>query len=166
MNFDLTVGDLKRFWSNIHFPDGSGCWEWRGNFTSDKGSSGRMPQFHVHDGTTWGQKVSARRISYFIHLGTPPVRIIPSCGNSRCVNPRHMLQDLDEAKVVKVVTTTPRKATFTDATARKIILLRKLGRSQAKIAKETGVTQSVVSYVLKMATYCDTGVLKQKGSTP
>ena len=146
-DFSLLVKDIKKFWDRTKVTDS--CWEWDGNYNS----AGKIPTFTVAN-----QKHSARRISYLIHYGRDPeTRVKMICGNRNCVSPQHMV--VDDKMVAKHFSTKSERKEFTSETARKIILLKKLGRSSVKIAKETGVNQPVVHYVLKMAKYCKDGEL-------
>lgn len=162
MQFDLTIADLRRFWSYVNFHSENGCWEWDGQMTSDKGQGHQVPQFHLNSTTKSPQKVGARRISHFIHLGCAPMsNIAMSCGNPKCISPRHMVLDCDENEVVKrVYTKTTRDWKRTDpALVKQVVTLRKLGWSQPKIAKKVGIGQTRVVTILQMAKLCKEGKL-------
>lgn len=157
MKLDLTYEDIRRFWSHVNFNGENGCWEWDGHFVSDKGNS-VLPQFHLGN-----QKVGGRRVSYLIHLGNPPKTIRVTCGNDKCVNPRHMLPSPEANKVIKTLETNKKaRGKTNEKLVGKIVTLRRLGRTQSAIAKAVNLNQGQVCLILKMAKMCREGKLTQK----
>jgi hypothetical protein len=153
---ELTRDDLRRFWNKIRTNSGNGCWIWTGNMTSDKGNGTRMPQFWLGE-----DKVSARRLSYLIHFGELPKKVEVSCGDPLCVCPRHLLPAGEPGDGIGKVYRPQRKhKPYDEKVVRQIITLRKLGYTQPKISKKTGVGQGQICLILKMAKLCKQNKLK------
>lgn len=76
----MKLGRIK--WENVRLKvlplPGSKCWLWMGTFNKT------TPLYHT---------TSARRIVwYFARKREPPKRLVPACGNKRCVNPWHAME--------------------------------------------------------------------------
>ena len=78
---NLTVSDLMRFWSKVSRKGKSECWDWLAVKVNGYG------RFRINN-----NKYSAHRISYFIHYGDDPGRLLTchTCNNPSCVNPYHL----------------------------------------------------------------------------
>lgn len=155
-NVELTVGDLRKFWENVNFNDKPGCWIWKGHTTSDKGCGRVQPQIWLD-----GQKISARRLSYLIHLNELPKSVGTSCGNSLCVCPRHLtpMKELKETTGKKFYTR-PRSQWVDEKKVRQIVTMRQLGCTQTTISKKVKVSQNTVCTIIKMAKFCKQNKLK------
>lgn len=154
MELKLTLRDLRRFWAKVRFDGESNCWEWLGSRTSDKGNGRQGPSFHLGN-----QKLSARRLSYFIHFGQQPAGNVGcSCSNPLCVNPQHLLP-LPQANEQVRAYRTANKRKLDDNLVRHVLAMRRAGKTQPEISRATGLNQSVICLVLKMARYCKEGRL-------
>lgn len=164
MNYQLTAGDLKRFWKKILPCPETGCWNWNGSFTSDKGNGHQNPSFHI--GTTESHnKVSARRIAYLICFGELPKVVGCSCKNSACVNPNHLTPEASRyAPVGKefVKRRGAERVVLNERLVGRILSLRRQGWTYPKITAKLGVQPIVAMSVVKMAGYCQQGKLRVK----
>jgi len=163
MNYPITADDMRRFWKKVRISD-SGCWEWVGSFTTDKGS-GQVPKMELG-----GQQVTARRIAYVSQIGSEtPKQLHPSCGNGCCVNPWHLsdkpCRDKKTGKVFR--TRDSSKWTRTDKKlVGSVLLLRKLGRSYPQICRKLGVDLPRAIMIVKLAKMCEQGKLQPAKRRP
>lgn len=154
MDLELNYAELRRFWANVKAHPKTGCWEWTGNLTSDKGSGRRLPQFFLK-----GQKIGARRLAYHLYFGEVPPRVGCSCDNNLCVNPQHLLPFPEKKTIVKTYKTMAKQLKVNAKLARRVIRLRANGCTQPAIARKTGLGQASVCLILKMARFCKEGRL-------
>jgi hypothetical protein len=148
----LTRENLERFWSQVIVQSVTGCWEWTGPLTSDKGHGARLPEFRLA-----GRKVNVRRLSYLIHLGSVPRLVGCTCGNRLCVSPRHLTPALASKDCVGKVYKPKTKEDWVfinEKTVRQVVTLGKLKLTQPEICRRTGLGQSRISLILQMARLC------------
>jgi hypothetical protein len=145
---------MDRFWSKVEKTDS--CWNWTASkFHHGYGSFGvKQPtgKYKIH---------YAHRVSYVIEHGsiTDGLCVLHSCDNRACVNPAHLwlgtqAQNVADAVAKGRMRTTPRYGesnSYSKLTEADVIAIRKIGssRPQATIAKEFGVTQSLIGYVIR-----------------
>lgn len=140
------------FWSKVSIA-GSGCWEWRGAFAH-----------FGHGKVTWlGRAVHAHRVAWELRHGPVPAGIIVrhKCDNPPCCNPDHLelgtLAD-NNADRVKRGRSRPSRgesthnAKLTEDAVRHI-RRNPLGRSNAELAMELGVSMATVSTAATGATW-------------
>lgn len=160
MNMQCTRGDLERFWKKVKPDPKTGCWEWTGTFTSDKGDGNQDPAFWLTN-----QKVSARRLMHLVCFGELPKRVGCSCGNRACVAPSHLTPKRSADAVVgkNYVPRTSKNWTRVDARlVGRVLALRRQGLSQPAIARALKSSQGHVSLILKMAALCRAGKIRGK----
>lgn len=148
----------ERFWAKVDKTDG--CWNWIANKTDDGYGLFRL-------GRDRGSKtVVASRYSYELHHGAPPpddVEVCHTCDNPGCVRPSHFFLGShddnmkDAARKQRIIP--PRgeahaHALLTMDQAREIRRRYALGGiKQVDLGAAFGVSQSVVSGVVRCETY-------------
>ena len=90
-----TASAEARFWSRVQRED-TGCWTWTGRKISGSDETGGME---------WqGEILSARRIAWALEHGHVPERHLRTrCRNSRCLNPAHAYERLDDELTESIV---------------------------------------------------------------
>ncbi len=150
-----------RFWANVA-TDVTGCWPWTGGH--DRDGYGKL--------TIVGRTVKAHRIAYEIHFGPipepvedePMLCVLHHCDYPPCVRPDHLYLGTN------AVNTAERdakgrgawrpghrhnqgernaNARLTDALVLELRARHAAGESQSALAREHGVTQSLVSQVVR-----------------
>jgi hypothetical protein len=163
MKIELTASDVRRFWSKI-VPDAkTGCWNWSGSFTSNKGvgDSGVLPKL-----TLRGKEVGARRLSYLLAYGELPKSVGCTCQNRSCVNPAHLTPAPPGRSPVGKAYKSKGAEDWVrtdERLVREVLTLRRLKLSQAAIAEKVGIGQPAVSKILQMAKLCRQNKLKAYG---
>lgn len=152
----------NRFWAKVNkdlspvFYNGSRCWEWVGGHTSDGYGS-----FSI------GQGVLAHRVSYEIRFGSIPndMKVLHYCDNRACVNPDHLflgtqLQNIEDMDMKGRRGTTPgEKNGMAKLTKEDVLEIRRRykryvkGSSTTSLAKEYGVTHTVISLIVRNKTW-------------
>ena len=81
---------VQRFFS--HLTKTRGCWKWNGSTTQRKDGSAKYGVMYGGFGVPRGRHLLAHRVSYLLHYGIPEDGkwILHRCGNSLCVNPKHL----------------------------------------------------------------------------
>jgi hypothetical protein len=108
--------------------------------------------------STFGEETElAHRVSWFIHFGDPEAHsVLHKCDNPPCVRPDHLfLGSFSENMDDKIEKGRQQKGEghwrhkLTDRDILKIIELRETGMIQSAIAREYGVHQSLISYIVR-----------------
>lgn len=148
----------NRFWVKVNkelskiFYNGSRCWEWTGGHTSDGYGS-----FSIKQG------VLAHRVSYEIRFGSIPkdMKVLHRCDNRACVNPDHLFlgtqfQNIEDMDMKGRRGTTPgEKNGMAKLTKEDVLEIRKRykryvkGSSTTSLAKEYGVTHTLISLIVR-----------------
>lgn len=121
----------------------TGCWVWTGGFhTTGYGA--------LRDGRRGG---TAHRISWEIHYGSIPdgLEVCHRCDNRACVNPEHLFlgthQDNMTDMVNKGRAPVGQRAFGVKLTPEQVLAIRNDPRSQSRIGREYGVTQTTVGLI-------------------
>ncbi len=150
MPHDFTTQDVARFNSKIDKSSPNGCWEWTAG--AIRNGYGR---FKLH-----GKDVLAHRVAYKIYVGDIPdgLFVCHSCDNPRCCNPAHLWLGTNADNTKDMVekgrcrSAGPRgeqngMSRLTKADVLEIKSKRAYGTNQYVLAKEYGVSQSLISLV-------------------
>jgi len=145
----------QRFWSKVKAASTEACWPWRGC----KNSSG-YGLIEVN-----GKQCRAHRISWRIHLKSLPAGmcVLHRCDNPLCVNPRHLFlgtrRDNNIDKVNKGRARGGRMSGVSNPASKltepEVRSIRKMAASdtsrgsQARIARRFGVSETMVSYIVR-----------------
>jgi len=145
---------MDRFWSKVDKTDG--CWNWL------------AAKFH-HGYGCFGVKQTngkykicyAHRVSYELKNGPIPdgMNVLHSCDNRACVNPAHLSVGTQAENVADAARKGRMKsapmygeknpgAKLTEEEVKKIRAIGK-SKSQAAIARDFGVTQTLIGHVLR-----------------
>jgi hypothetical protein len=167
MPFVKKQSDAERFWSKVR--KGLGCWEWTGTFFKETGY-GRFAVGSRTDGTR--RDVKAHRFVYeLVKLPIPEGKLVRhTCDNPACVRPEHLLVGTDLDNVLDRVerdrgATKERhpKAKLTETQVEEIRQLYgpavgragrgRKGPTQQELAERFGVTQPVISAIIRQTTW-------------
>lgn len=142
----------ERFWAQVDKNAPNGCWEWRGSVNSVWGY-GR----YLFKGTVR----KPHRLAWFLIKGEwPQMMLLHSCDNRICVNPDHLREGTQKENVGDAVERnrnpkgeTHGQAKVTEEDVKEIRQRyqrynRKGGDTQASLAREFGVSQSVISKII------------------
>ena len=165
--------DAIRFWSKVnrngpvqqHVTHLGPCWEWMGNPTG------------TGYGNFWrdGRNVGAHRYSIELATGVDPGEafVCHRCDNRLCVRPDHLflgtptdnIADRDakhrQARGEKVGT-----SRLNEQLVHRVFALRAEGMSQPQIAREVGIANQTVSYVLSGAYWSHVGLALKRVLPP
>lgn len=144
----------KRFEESYIPEPNSGCWLWLG---CERGSNG-YGSLKVN-----GKSVVAHRYSWEIHHGPIPSKIFVchKCDNPACVNPKHLFLGSPSDNINDMVRkgrmncTGPKNAKRGEQnwnhrlTSEQVIAIRNDLRPQRVIAQEYGVTQAMISSIVR-----------------
>lgn len=73
----------------------SGCWAWTGPRSRDN-KAGLA--------TLDGERLTARQVAwYHAHGSLPNVRLLPTCGDARCINPEHQRRGVSREDVPAIL---------------------------------------------------------------
>lgn len=159
----------ESFWHRVHKGDPTACWEWGGAKTS----SG-------YGNLAWhGQQVQAHRVAYFLthggiglatgfrHEGKAKTYrrfVLHKCDNRSCCNPAHLFLGSMRANQLDAYQKGRKRQPKSDHTNAKLTpdQVRDIRRRydngldlQVPLAKEFGVSQRVISLVVRRETYKD-----------
>ena len=160
MEIKLSSKGIERFWNKVNKKNDDECWEWTAN-TLARGY-GRI--------CINNKMYLAHRVSWVIHNGAIPdhnsyhgICVCHTCDNPCCVNPAHLflgtnkenLQDMQ--KKGRLVNHKGEKHGSHKLTEKEVIEIREkyipYKYTQSKLAKEYGVTQVEIYYILKYITW-------------
>lgn len=144
----MTDTALKRFWNKV---DKTGdCWIWTGSLTKKGYGTGLY---------VVNKQIRAHRFSFEVHNGPIPKEmcVCHSCDNRKCVNPAHLwlgthadnVRDRDNKKRRTMI---GERNTFSKLTEAQVIDIRNRPMhkgTQAKLAKEFGVTPQAIYCIIK-----------------
>ena len=149
-----------RFWSFVNKTDG--CWEWTGG----RHVQG-YGQIKIADGYS-GKLVRSHRLSYELHFGPIPdgMDVLHHCDNPPCVNPKHLYLGTIHENMADKVNRHRQPTCESHPSAKlnweKVRLIREIyaggGRSQSDIAAEFGVTQILISKIVRKVIWREDGV--------
>jgi hypothetical protein len=132
-----------RFWSKVQVLGLDECWEW---------SRSLFPRGYGRV-TFQGQVVGAHRVAYELTHGLIPqgLDVLHSCDNRKCCNPTHLRlgtdQDNVEDKMSRGRQTLGSVNGMSRLTENQVLSIRFDSRIQSIIAKDFGITQSMVSKI-------------------
>jgi hypothetical protein len=159
----------EHFWSRVHIVTPEQCWEWQGAVTS--GGYGNL-RWH-------GKSVQAHRLAYMLARGRIQLEtmfkvgdraktyrrfVLHKCDNRRCCNPQHLFLGslrtnlLDAYKKGRKVQPKSEhvNAKLTPAQVHEIRDRYDSGSDfQVPLAKKFGVSQRVISLIVRRETYKD-----------
>lgn len=126
----------------------TGCW-------SIEGSNRNMTIHHPHHGTVYLSRLSyavMRGMRYeqvLMEVGSKSMVVTTNCGTSRCINPEHLVYMTRQKLVSRSINSGGREKGITDEDKRSIRRKYKSGScTQAQLAKEYGVKQPSISYIV------------------
>lgn len=148
----------ENFWSKTH-PSESGCLEWAAQVTA-----------HGYGRVAWhGKKRLAHRVAMYLHGGLSDldadICVLHKCDNRLCCNPQHLFvgtkQDNTQDAMYKGRHVVPKGKGETSGNAKltnaEAVEIRKRyfagGVSQRNMAAMHGVTQMVISHIVRGNTY-------------
>lgn len=159
----------ENFWSRITRGSDTDCWEWQGSLTSSGYGS-----------LTWqGQHVQAHRLAYSLTKGGIALHtdfrvgdrakkyrrfVLHKCDNRRCCNPGHLFLGSMRANLLdayrKGRKVQPQSGhANAKLTPEQVVDIRAIydagGMRQVDLAKRYGVSQRVISLVVRRETYRD-----------
>lgn len=159
----------QNFWRKVHIREPHECWEWQGAKTS----SG-------YGNLTWhGLHVQAHRVAYFLTNGgiALPTNfrqegvakryrrfVLHKCDNRLCCNPEHLFlgsmrtNQLDAYAKGRKVQPRSQHANAKLTAAQVVEIRRRYDTGESKqipLAKEYGVSQRVISLIVRRETYKD-----------
>jgi hypothetical protein len=159
----------ENFWSKIHVGESHKCWEWQGAKTSS--GYGNLSWHGLH--------VQAHRVAYFLTNGGISLItnfrqdgvakryrrfVLHKCDNRLCCNPEHLFLGSMRANLLDAYAkgrkVQPRSQhANAKLTAMQVIAIRqRYDAGEAKqipLAKEYGVSQRVISLIVRHETYKD-----------
>lgn len=142
-----------RFWARVR--KGDGCWEWQGH---------RSPKGYGAFKDAGSKIIPAHRAAYEMEVGPIPAGhvVMHRCDNPPCVNPTHLttgtVRENNEDRDAKGRQVAPKgskhgMATITEDVVRAIRSAKAQGVMQAEIARQFGVSEVVVSSVVRRKTW-------------
>lgn len=142
---------VKRFWRYVQKTDG--CWMWTGQKRPNGYGYLKVPTGEPYK----RRKIIASRISWELHYGQIPegLSVCHKCDNPPCVNPDHLFLGTTKDNMAdaaqkgrKTRGSRMNTAKLTDEDVRRIRSLYP-GRTQQSIADEYGVSQRLVSLIVR-----------------
>lgn len=148
----LTSQEIKRFWSYVNKSHGQGpkgtCWEWQ---------RGRIQTGYGHFRAR-GRRCTTHRLAFLLTKDYwPGLHVCHSCDNPPCCNPDHLFEgtphDNRQDAMAKGRTTLGERDGMSKLTDDQVREIRSIcatgGRFQHSIAKQFGVTQTVISQIAR-----------------
>lgn len=143
----------ERFWSKVSIGADDACWEW-GAWRTPLGYG------RIQVGGRAGASRPAHRVAYMLHSGLDDlpsdVVIRHSCNNPPCCNPAHLApgshadNTADKVRANRQARGTMHPmAKLVDADVIAIRCAAKAGRSKAALAREFGVSESLIRLVVR-----------------
>ena len=151
-NRSRAIDAITRFWSLVDKRGPDECWPWLG-------TGGHLGHGHF---TVSGRNVGAHRFAYELAHGTVPdgLFICHHCDNPSCCNPAHLFAGTITDNHRDMVSKGRQlkgeqfpQAKLTDDGVREVRRLRMAGLSQQAIADRFGVSQVVISLILRGKTW-------------
>ena len=158
----------ENFWSKVRKPTPTDCWEWQGALTSTG-----------YGNLGWhGRHVQAHRVAYFLTHGGIPLEtgfrdgaakagkqfVLHKCDNRKCCNPDHLFLGSMRDNQLDAYRKKRRKQPESKHVNAKLTLeqVKEIrtrysagGVGQISLSKEFGVSQRVISLVVRRETYKD-----------
>ena len=152
----------EQFWSRVHIGAPTECWEWQGGRNNT--GYGSL--------TYRGQHITAHRLAYSLAKGPIPLLapkdrtgsgfLLHSCDNRVCCNPAHLALGTYSANQLDAYARGRRaqpkgehhaNAKLTSQEADSARTRYALGETQQAIADDLGVSQRVISLIVRRETY-------------
>lgn len=139
----------ERFWSKVDKKGVDDCWLFTSNHGGTQYGMLSVPK---------GQEYFAHRISWIIHNGSIPdgLLVLHTCDVPKCVNPKHLFlgtnQDNMDDMVKKGRSLKGVKhpsSRLTDTQVKEIRRLHHMGNSQTVLARLYGVSQTLISAIVR-----------------
>lgn len=135
------IRDQRRFWGKVNITDEQSCWEWK----PKPGNCGYgMFTVSLND-----KKIhaSSHRIAFILAYGNTRSSgkkwfVCHRCDNRRCCNPLHLFVGTHMDNMMDMMAKGRKKSRFTDS---QIAAIQSDARPQPEIAKEYGISQTLVS---------------------
>lgn len=147
--------DLDRFWSQVNFGSGAGCWEWAGKWNQQRG-------YGWFTGKHSGGRQYAHRYVYAAINGEIPkgIYICHRCDNPRCVRPDHLFAGTPRENIRDAMAKGRMKGfvsqrKLSDADVLDILRLHDQGIGHPDIAQQFGVTTQWVARIIAGARRVD-----------
>jgi len=147
----FTRGDLRRFFCKVStVPHPMGCWQWTAGTTKKCSGYGL---FKINN-----KMVLAHRLSFLMANGKldPNLRVCHSCDNTVCVNPAHLWQGTAKQNSQDMASKNRcffgeehPQSKLSDVQISEIRKRHSEGETQTALAKEFGVAQGHLSYVVR-----------------
>lgn len=133
---EVDVSNASEFWRRVEKTDA--CWLWIGSRRRD--GYGR----HRVNGTP--RRIRAHRLSWEMHFGAIPsgMSVLHHCDNPPCVRPDHLFLGTDTDNTADKVRKGRANSALTIEQVREVRLRLSDGTSQAVLARQYGVSRSVI----------------------
>lgn len=150
----MRVSVINRFWFYTKVTNKDTCWEWVGSKTI-RGNYGQL--------NDRGKLLKAHRISYELHYGKIPKNkmICHKCGNSICVNPKHLYagtpkenwEDTLKHNTRFVPNPKGEEVHCSKLKERDVLFIRGSNKKNIELAKMFGVSKSNIGNIKKGKTW-------------
>lgn len=144
------LNPTKHFWRNVERDKGKGCWNWKRCVQSDGYGTVRF----------WGRTDLAHRVAYQLKHGVRipnTIHVLHKCDNPKCCRPSHLftgthsdnMRDMwAKGRHVRLNGALNGRAILTEEKVKEIRLKHSLGMRQIDLAKEYGVNQTNISWIV------------------